>query len=342
MLVYALPVLIVVYVLDLYEREPLSLVVGALLWGATAATSLAALGNDGWGLVVARVGGPAFAARWTAALTAPIVEEVLKGAGVVLIYLIARDEVDDAMDGFVYGAVCGLGFAIVEDVFYFVAVFGGSVRGVVTGFFVRVIASGLYSHVLYTGLVGMGIGILVSKRDATPRSTRRAQAAGLFAVAVAGHFLWDSPLLSFFPPQPWTGTDWLLVPVATAAKGLPLLVFVLVAVRLARRRERRWLDHVLDAEVPFDAIAGADIAALREPGRRRSARREMRRRAGVKAAALLVRLQREQVNLAMIRSKATADDDPALLRQREICRSLRAALQAMPGAASAGPGIGGP
>ncbi len=339
LLLYALPVLIVVYVLDLYEREPLSLVAGALLWGAAAATSLAALGNDGWGLVVARVGGPAFAARWTAALTAPIVEEVLKGAGVVLIYLIARDEVDDAMDGFVYGAVCGLGFAIVEDVFYFVAVFGGTVRGVVMGFFVRVIASGLYSHVLYTGLVGMGVGILVSKRGAVPVSTRRAQAAGLFAVAVAGHFLWDSPLLSFFPSQPWTGTDWLLVPIATAAKGLPLLLFVVVAVRLARRRERHWLDRVLDAEVPFEAIVEAEIDALREPGRRRSARREMRRRAGAKAAALLTRLQREQVNLAMIRSKALTDEDPALLRQREICRSLRAALQAMPGAAPAEPGV---
>ena len=38
--VYALPVLFLVYVLDLYEREPLSLVIGALLWGAVAATTL--------------------------------------------------------------------------------------------------------------------------------------------------------------------------------------------------------------------------------------------------------------------------------------------------------------
>ena len=122
---YALPVLFLVYVLDLYEREPLSLVIGALLWGAVAATTLSGFANDGWGLVVARVGGPEFAARWTAALTAPFVEETLKGSGVVLIYLIARDEFDDMMDGFVYGALCGLGFAVVEDVFYFMGVFGG-------------------------------------------------------------------------------------------------------------------------------------------------------------------------------------------------------------------------
>ena len=119
---------------------------------------------------MSRVGGPEFAARWTAALTAPFVEEILKGLGVVLIYLIAPDEFDDMMDGFVYGAVCGLGFAVVEDVFYFMGVFGGHPNGVLQGFFVRVVSSGLYSHVLYTGLVGMGIGYFVSRGAPAVRS----------------------------------------------------------------------------------------------------------------------------------------------------------------------------
>jgi protease PrsW len=335
LLLYALPVLVTVYLLDLYEREPVALVGAALLWGALAAAGLASLGNDGWGLVVARLGGPDFASRWTAALTAPIVEETLKGIGVVLVYLIARDEFDDAMDGFVYGAVCGLGFAIVEDVFYFVSVFGGTVGGVLTGFFVRVIASGLYSHVLYSGLVGMGIGIIVSRREPAPAARRWVQGCVLFAVAAAGHFLWNSPLLDFFPRQPWTGVEWIVVPLATAVKGLPLLLFLATAVTLARRRERRWLDQMLGFEVTFRGVSADELAALREPKRRRGAKREMRRRAGAKAAALLSRLQREQVNLAMIRSRVRDDDDPALVRQREFCRSLRSALLAMPGAAHA-------
>ena len=37
-----------------------------------------------------------------------------------LIYLIARSELNRIMDGFVYGAMVGLGFAVVEDVLYFV------------------------------------------------------------------------------------------------------------------------------------------------------------------------------------------------------------------------------
>ena len=345
LLLYALPVFLVVYYLDLYEREPLPLVAAALVWGAVAATTLSAFANEGWSLVVSRVGGPEFAARWTAALTAPLVEETLKGLGVVLIYLIAHDEIDDAMDGFVYGAVCGLGFAVVEDIFYFMSVFGGHPRGVLHGFFVRVVAGGLYSHVLYTGLVGMGIGYVVSRRNPTPLARRLEICAGLSAVAVLGHFLWNSPLLDLFPPEPWTAGDWPAVFLATAIKGLPLLAFVAIAVRLARGRERRWIANALSAELTQGGITAQELDVLEQPRVRRAARRAMRRRAGPRAASLLHRLQREQVNLAMVRSRVAADDDPALLRQRDYCRSLRDALEAMPGAAPAesrpGPGPAG-
>lgn len=335
LVLYALPVFLVVYFLDLYEREPPSLLVGALLWGAIAATTLSGFANVGWGLVVARVGGPEFAARWTAALTAPLVEETLKGLGVVMIYLIARSELDDVMDGFVYGALCGLGFAVVEDVFYFVGVFGGTTQQVLRGFFLRVVASGLYSHVLYTGLVGMGIGYYVSRREQVPLRKRTTVAAGLAALAVFGHFLWNSPLLDLFPSPPWTGVDWLLIPLAAAVKGLPLLGFVVAAVVLARRREERWLRQALAGEVGAIGISQVEFAALADPKRRRAARRDMRARAGDRAASLLGRLQREQVNLAMVRARVAVPDDPALVAQRDYCRSLRDALQAMPGAAPA-------
>jgi RsiW-degrading membrane proteinase PrsW (M82 family) len=332
---YGLPVVLVVYALDLYEREPIPLVAAAFVWGAIAATTLSAVGNGGWGLAVARVGGPEFAARWTAALTAPFVEETLKGCGVVLLYLIARDEIDDVMDGFVYGAICGLGFAIVEDVYYFMSVFGGHPSGVVQGFFLRVVASGLYSHVLYTGLVGMAVGVVVSRRGTEPMKGRLPIAGGLCILAVFGHFLWNSPWLDVFPDEPWTGTDWLMVPVATAVKGLPLLAFVVIAVVLARRRERRWLREALRDEIGLDGVSAIELGVLESPPRRRVARRAMRARAGRKASSLLHRLQREQVNLAMVASRVSTPDDPALRGQRAYCRSLRDALQAMPGAAPA-------
>jgi RsiW-degrading membrane proteinase PrsW (M82 family) len=331
---YALPAFVLIYRLDLYEIEPVSLALGAFAWGAFAATWLS-LEAAGWDQVVAQVLGADAAARWGPAITAPLVEETLKGVGVVLIYLIARDEVDDVMDGFVYGALCGLGFAVVEDVLYFMAAFGGTPGGVLEGFYVRVISSGVYGHVLYTGLVGMAVGVVVTRREDTPLGRRLAMAAGLCALAVGAHALWNSPLLDVMPDEPIEGAEWLLVPLAFAVKGLPSLVLVVLALRLAHRRERRWLDAALAREVDGDGISAEELIVLREPRRRRAAVEAMRARAGRRAADLLRRLQREQVNLAMVSSRVATTGDPALVAQRDQCRSLRDALAAIPGAARA-------
>jgi protease PrsW len=333
-IVYALPLGVLIYRLDLYEREPLSLVIGAFAWGALAATALA-LDAAGWDQLVARVFGQDVAARWGPALTAPVIEELLTGAGVVLICLIGRDEIDDVMDGFVYGALCGLGFAVVEDVLYFMAAFGGSPGGVLEGFYVRVVSSGLYGHVLYTGLTGMGIGYLVSRREDVPRKKRVAVAVALFLAAVLGHAIWNAPVLDLGPTPPFSLADRLLLPVDLAVKGLPLLLVVVIGVSLARDRERRWLDRSLVSEIGREGISAEEFEILRDPKLRRRALSEMRRRAGRRAAALLRRLQREQIDLAMIVSRAPTPDDPAIEREREYCRSLRDALAAIPGAASA-------
>jgi len=331
---YAAPLFLLIYSLDLYEREPLSVALAAFLWGAFAATALA-LDAGGWDQVLAQVAGADFAATWAPALTAPVVEEFLKGAGIVLLYLIVRDEIDDVMDGFVYGALCGLGFAVVEDVVYFMAAFGGTPAGVLQGFYVRVLSSGLYGHVLYTGLVGMAVGLVVSRREPAPMRERLPMAAGIVALAVFGHVLWNSPLLSFAPNPPIEGVEWVLLPLGLAVKGLPLLLFVVVALRLARRRERRWLDGALAGEVDGEGLTAAEFDTLRSPARRRAAVSAMRRRAGAPAAKLLARLQREQIDLAMIASRVATPDDPALIQQRDYCRSLRDALAAMPGALAA-------
>lgn len=326
---YALPVFLLVYFLDLYEREPISLVVGAFLWGAVAATTLGSLANIGWGAVVARSLNPEFAARWVPALTAPWTEEILKAIGVVLIYLIARREIDDIMDGFVYGAMVGLGFAVVENVFYFIAVFGGETEGVLIGFFLRVIASGLYGHVLYTGLSGMGVAYFTTRRSEASLGKRLSVAMELFAVAMVAHFVWNSPLLDFFPEPPFEGVEFLQVLFATAVKGVPLLAFVAVMVRLARRREHRWLQAALADEVGKEGILEDEIAILETPRGRRRARKEIGLTNGPAASDMLKRLHRQQINLAMVATRVESEH-PDLLRQRAHCKAIRDLLEAIP------------
>lgn len=328
--IYAVPMALLIRWLDLYEREPLSLVIAAFLWGAVAATSLSALGNTGWALVILNVFGPEFTNKWVAALTAPWVEELMKGVGVVLIYLIARREIDDVLDGFVYGALVGLGFTVVEDVFYFIGVFGGETSGILIGFYLRVIASGLYGHVLYTGLVGMGIAYFVRHRHDRSMGQRLGVGVGLFALAMFAHFLWNSPLLDFFPDMPWTAGDWAVIPLATAVKGIPLLLFVLLMVRLAHRREHRWLEGALHEEVGRGGITAEELEVLKDPKARRRARKEMRARGGAPAMQTVKRFHREQINLAMVCTRLHDPDHPDVVRQRELCVSLRERLPKAP------------
>jgi PrsW family intramembrane metalloprotease len=188
---------------------------------------------------------------------------------------------------------------------------------------------------LCTGLTGMGIGYLVSRREDVPTKKRAAVAVALFLAAVLGHALWNAPVLDLGPTPPFSLADRLLLPVDLAVKGLPLLLVVVIGVSLARDRERRWLDRSLMPEIGGEGISAEEFEILRDPKLRRRALAEMRRRAGRRAAALLRRLQREQVNLAMVVSRAPSRDDPAIEREREYCRSLRDALAAIPGAASA-------
>jgi protease PrsW len=324
LLIYAIPVFLFVYLLDLYEREPLSLVIGALLWGAFAATTLGILANDGWARVVLDIFGFDVAVRWVAALTAPFTEEILKGMGVVFIYLIARREIDDILDGFVYGAMTGLGFLVVEDVFYFVNQFGGEIGGVLQGFYVRVIASGLYGHVLYSGLFGMGVAYFVSRRHEETPGKRVLVAAALIAASMFAHFLWNSPLLDFYPQSGLQDVgDYLQVIVATTVKGLPFLAFVILMLVLARKREHRWLRVALATEVGKEGLHPDELAVLESPSARRRTRRDLAGRAGPMAGHTLKRLQKAQINLAMVATRVHDPDHPDLVRQRQYCKALR-------------------
>ena len=324
LLVYAVPVFLLVYFLDLYEREPMSLVVASLLWGAFGATTLTLIASAGWDPLVADLLGRDLALQWGPAIVAPPIEEILKGLGVVFVYLIARREVDDVMDGFVYGAMAGLGFTVVEDVLYFVGQFGGTPGGVLEGFFVRVVAGGIYGHVLFTGLVGMGVAYFVTRRAEASAAKRFAMAAGLILLAMGAHFLWNSPLLDLYPSQLEGAADYAQVIGATTVKGLPFLAFLVLMVGLGRRREHRWLRACLLGEVGREGIHPDELTVLESPSARRRSRREIRRRAGPVAAQTLKRLHRAQITLAMIRSKVNEQDDhPALVQQRSYCKALR-------------------
>jgi RsiW-degrading membrane proteinase PrsW (M82 family) len=336
MMVYAVPVAFLIYRLDLFEREPKSMLAGAIVWGGVIATSLAILANEAWLSVIGKVTTPDFAAQWGAAIVGPGVEETLKLMGVVTLFLIASDEFDGVMDGFVYGAMIGLGFAVVEDVSYFfiaAAAVPGAVNQagpVIDTFLIRVGAGGLYGHVLFTGLSGIGFAYLVTQRTvALPR--RIGGAALCIAAAVAAHAIWNSPL-SDFVLDTSSGSDptvlqWILW---GGLKGLPFLILLGALVILATRSEEAGYRAIVAGEPDPMVVSDHEMSSLGSLWARRSARTTAGRLHGRLAAQLVGQLQAAQIEYALIRSRSGSLADPALDAQRLKIRWIRSRLAGTP------------
>ena len=199
LIVWAVPLVLAIHALDLFEREPFGMLAAAFAWGSLAATTLAISANAALFDLVAKLGSQSLANRWGAAIAGPIDEETLKALGLLLLVLIAAAEIDTPIDGLIYGAFIGLGFQIVEDFQYLTnPAFAGNgfsqTHVVWELFLVRGLVGGIWSHAAYTGLVGLGIGYLVSRPE-VPRARRITLAVLAFAGAWSMHFVWNSPWL---------------------------------------------------------------------------------------------------------------------------------------------------
>jgi hypothetical protein len=256
--------------------------------------------------------------------------------GVVILFLIVPGEFDGVMDGFVYGAMVGLGFTVVEDVSYFinaVAAVPGAVDQsgpVIDTFLIRVVGGGLYGHVLFTGLTGTGFAFFVTHR-ADAISKRLLGAGVCIAAGVSAHVVWNSPWMESIL-QTTGGANpsvfqWIEY---GAVKGLPFLILLGVLVLLATRSEEANYRSIVAGEPDPMVATDDEIRSLRSLWARRSARTAAGRLRGRAGSTLTGRLQAAQIEYAMIRSGTGSLANPALDAQRLKIRSIRAELAAVP------------
>jgi hypothetical protein len=274
---------------------------------------------------------PDIALDWSAAIVAPPVEETLKLMGVVVLFLIVPEEFDGALDGFVYGAMVGLGFTVVEDTMYFLMpAFSSGVDQtgpVFDTFFIRVIGGGLYGHVLFAGLTGMGFAYFVTSRAVLRR--RIAGFGGCFAAAFAAHAFWDAPLLNDVLANGGAAPTQTQILLWSTLKGLPFLILLCVLVVVATRSEERSFRAIVAAEPDSSLFPEAEVRALGSLWARRSARVEAGRRLGRAGARLTGELQSAQIGYALLRSRSDSPADPALERQRQRIRWIRSHIAAL-------------
>ncbi len=150
-----------IYWLDRYEKEPRALLGAAFLWGVVVAGGGAFIINTvlGIGIYIA-TGSEALTNLGTASVVAPVVEEILKGLAVAVVFLMFRKEFDSILDGIIYGGIVGLGFSAIENTLYIYR--NGYLEGGWEGLFalviVRVILVG-WMHAFFTAFVGIGFAI---------------------------------------------------------------------------------------------------------------------------------------------------------------------------------------
>jgi RsiW-degrading membrane proteinase PrsW (M82 family) len=234
-----------VYWTDRYEKEPKKLLVGVFLWGALVAAGGAFLINTLLGLGIYLFTNSDTATELaTGSLIAPVIEEILKGLAVLVIFLFFRNEFDSILDGIVYAAIAALGFAATENTYY-IYTYGyleNGWGGAVFLILVRVLLVG-WQHPFYTSFIGIGLSLARLNRGILVKII--APVTGLL-VAIGTHSFHNT-LASMLPG--WSGTamgtlfDW--------TGWFILFLFCLWALY----REHSWLVKNLRSEVQDGIIS---------------------------------------------------------------------------------------
>jgi protease PrsW len=242
---------------DRYTTVPAKLAATGFVWGAVAAIgAFALLGNDAVMSLYSKGFGASFATDWGAALTAPIDEELAKGAGVLVLLTLAPRLVRSPFDGLILGAFVGLGFQISEDISY---AFIGAANafgdvGAAWGTIVVRTLSSIPSHWMYTGVFGAGLIWFVGRPDVP---ARRWLGAGLMLAAMLMHGLWDgSAAIAGDSVFGW------IVPTLVATGLITAFLWVYQS---AVPIEREWMRELMAPEVTLGVVAPAEFDALAGP-----------------------------------------------------------------------------
>ncbi|MBO3088070.1 PrsW family intramembrane metalloprotease [Cellulomonas dongxiuzhuiae] len=275
--------------LDRWEPEPRGALLFGLLWGAGVAVLVSLVANELTMLAVAQVTGDLDAGVLAAMLvSAPVVEELAKAAGVLALFLARRRYFDGVVDGIVYAGVVAAGFAFTENILYF----GQAGPTLAETFVLRGLATP-FAHLLFTACTGAALGLAA-------RSRHRHAAWWLLPlgllIAMAGHAAWNATSV-------FAGDAYLAV---FAVVQVPLFAGVVGLAFWLRRQECAVIRHRLSEYAGAGWFAPHEIDMLTSLRRRTTAVGWATRAGGKDAGAAMRRFQRDATTLAFRRQLAAA------------------------------------
>ncbi|GAA3101099.1 PrsW family intramembrane metalloprotease [Streptosporangium carneum] len=314
------PVLLAaVLALDRMEPEPRSNLIFAFAWGAGVAVLVAGLVNS-FNLVyienTARLGYDT-ARNIAATFGAPVVEETMKGLVLLGLLRFRRAELDGPTDGVIYASMVGLGFAMSENVSYYVAALHETgAKGLAVTVVLRGILSP-FAHPLFTSMIGVAVAYAAQR-----------QGPGRVWVVAAG---WVGAMLLH---GIWNGFA-SYVGIGGLAVAYLLLLVVLIVLIWIVFRDRKRIIGLITAYLPAYGATGLvgpyDVAMLASLPGRRHARQWARTNGGKAGARAMSDYQLAATELGLLHERARR----GMLDERTFNEEQRALLQCMAAARAA-------
>ena len=262
--------------LDKFETEPLRALVAAFAWGAIGAVAVAV-----------------------------VVEEVSKGVALLAILLFYRHELDNVLDGIVYGALIGLGFAMTENILYLAAAHDkGGVVGLTALFLMRGVLGG-FSHAAYTAITGAAIGW---SRQQHGRGAARVVVPVLgLLVAIGLHAAWNG-VATLLGTLDNGAASVLALFLMVGLIVLPATGVLLVVSRVVSRRELDLIRHTLLPEVARGTLTPEEYLVVGREDLRPQALLAAELRGGKRLRKAQQRFFRVAADLAFQRDHAAQGD----------------------------------
>lgn len=286
---------------DRLEAEPARLLWFAFLWGALVSTLGALILNE---LGVAFFAGVhADPIVVGAVVVAPLVEEFMKGLGVLLIFWLARREFNGVTDGIVYAGVVAAGFAFVENIIYLGQVFVEAGPAGLVGIFIMRCLVSPFAHPMFTVCIGLALGLVTHRR--------RLSSVWIVLLGYAGAVF----LHALFNYSAVAASENYLV--LFGVVQVPLFIGFILLLLWARQRESRILRDTLTSYGMAGWYTPAEVAMLASPGERRRARHWALQVGGRPAQRAMEAFQDESGELAMVRKHLNHDGPDPVWLQRE-------------------------
>lgn len=299
-----------VYIIDRWEPEPKSMIAFAIAWGAIAAVGITLLVDLAITLAIGLR-----AEVLSTVIQAPIIEEVAKGLGIFVIFLIGRRAFDGPVDGIVYGALVGGGFAFTENIQYFaISLIEGGGTQLTATFVMRGLLSP-FAHAMFTALTGFAMG-LAARRHASKSAVLGAGLIGLVG-AMLLHGFWNGSAMF---------ADFFALYITLQ---VPLFIgFILVIVAL-RKEEARVTRERLTEYAAAGWFTPEEVTMLATPAGRKVGMRWAATLAGDRRL-LMKQFIRDATALAAVRQRAlTGRDALAVDDERALLTRTRATREAL-------------